>query len=299
MLHLQKIRLASLLLTTVTCLLFTGCKPPQETGSSTELLQAGWNHYRLGEFDQAVRKFDAALLLTQPGSPEAAQIRYALATTWNLRRPGEDPERARELYTTVIENHPQSDLAAWSRLALARMQHLVPVGSDPDYDQVRAAYRDVIEHHPDHPAAEEATIYLYSTYAVTMQPGDAQRAIDGLNQFITDHPESGLLSAAYSLMAECHNTLQQPDREFQAKLKAFETREVDITNPFYDNAFRYWNLAASAEFEAGDFDTARKYYRKLIEEYPQDIRVYSSRRAIKRMDRIEARMRREIQEETP
>jgi len=64
-----------------------------------------------------------------------------------------------------------------------------------------------------------------------------------------------------------------------------------------DKAWRYWKLATVAEFEAGDFDLARKFYRLLIEEYPQDIRKYASRQALERMDRIESRMRAELQAE--
>ena len=72
---------------------------------------------------------------------------------------------------------------------------------------------------------------------------------------------------------------------------------MDVTNPFYDNSFRYWNIATTAEFEVGDFDLARVYYTRLIEEYPQDIRVFGCQQALGRMDRVEEELLKEIEEE--
>ena len=273
----------------------SACRSEQHRRPAEELIRTGWDAFRLGDFDQATRSFEEARLAAKPASDEYRSALFALATTWNLRRPGEDREKATILYQELISSAPDSDLAAWSSLALARMQHLMPVGTEPDYGQVREAYHNVIQACPDHPAAEEATIYLYSTYVATMNPDDCRKVLVDLQRFVDTHPDSGFLSAAYGLMSECYKTLKEPEKEFQAKLQAFNTREVDVTNPFYDNSWRYWNIAASAEFEAGDFDTARKYYTLLIQEYPQDIRVFSAKQAIERMEHIEETMRKEIE----
>ena len=53
----------------------------------------------------------------------------------------------------------------------------------------------------------------------------------------------------------------------------------------------YWNIAYAAEFEAGNFAVAREYYRRLMNEYPQDVRIFGVRKALERMDAIEAALR--------
>ena len=59
-----------------------------------------------------------------------------------------------------------------------------------------------------------------------------------------------------------------------------------------------WKTARALGFAPtlalGDFDTARKYYRKLIEEYPTDIRMYGAKQALKRMDEVEGKIRGEM-----
>jgi tetratricopeptide (TPR) repeat protein len=208
--------------------------------------------------------------------------------------PDQDKEKAGALYREIIERAPEGDLAAWGWLGLARMEHLVPVGEDPDYDAVREAYREVVARFPDHPAGQEAFLYLQSTYVAAMDEEQTRSALEALKAFVEHRPDSGFASPCYSLMAACYEILDEPERRLQADLMAYETSEIDPTNPFQDNAWRYWILATVAEFEAGDFDTARRFYRLLIEEYPTETRKYGAEQALERMDALEARLRNEI-----
>lgn len=270
-----------------------GCGGRELKGPTDELLGQGWNYYLLGAYSTAIRDFEAALAQSEPDSEEAIQALYGLGLVWQLRRPDEDNERATSYYQRLLDIAPHHDLAAWSLLALARMEHLVPVGRDPDYEKVRAAYLRVWNEFPDHMAGHEALIYYYSTFAATLDPNDAHFTIDALDTFIAQHPDSAFITAAWSLKAVCYQTLDMPEEKLHAEIMAFNTAEFDPENPFTDNAWRYWTLATVAEFDAGDFDTARKYYRLLIKEYPTDIRIYASEQALERMDRTEAKLLRE------
>ncbi len=262
--------------------------------SPETIVTNAWNDFRLGEYDRAASGFEKARALAATGSVTRRQATYGLATVWGLRLPivSQDRKRARRLYREIITTAPRSDLAAWSLLALARMQHLVPVGEEPDYDAVRKAYREVIRRFPDHLAGQEAFIYLQSTYVATLQTNDARRAITSLKKFIREHPDSGFVGAAYSLMAVSYTTLGDQEKRLEAEIQAFKHGEVDPTNPYVDHAWTYWNIATIAEFEVGDFETARKYYRRLIKEYPTDIRKYGAKQALRRMDAVEKRLRR-------
>lgn len=253
-------------------------------------LASGWQNFRLAEYDLAVRDFNAALAGAAKGSEEYFQALFGLANVWNLRRPDEDVERARQFYQQIIDEAPGHDLAAWSELALARLLHVVPVGQEPDYDKVRAAYRAIIEKYPNHLAGKEATIYLNATLVATLDPVLTRQAISNLTAFIATGTRE-FVQPAYSLLAVSYNTLGMQRERLDAEIKAFENVEIDPANPFNEFAWAYWNIATIAEFEVGDFDLARSFYKRLIEEYPADIRVFGSKQALARMDRVEQALR--------
>jgi len=147
----------------------TGCGRSASGGDPSADITEGWNCFRDGEYPAATTSFDNALaaLDRTPDSAAAASLRlkalYGLAQTWDLGRREDDPAKAAVLYQRIIDSAPSSDEAAWSMLALARMRQVVPVGQEPDFPAVRKAYQDVIDHFPNHPAADEAFIYQQST----------------------------------------------------------------------------------------------------------------------------------------
>src|SRR5439155_14334660 len=121
---------------------------------------------------------------------------------------------------------------------------------------------------------EEAFIYLQSTLVASLKADEAKEALAALTGFIAIHAKAKFLSAAWALVAECHRTLGNPDGRLVAEIKALETLEIDPSNPYMDKANQYWRIATVAEFEAGNFSTARKYYSLLIKDYPTDQRKY-------------------------
>ncbi len=273
-------------------LLAAGCAQHSTTEVSGSALERGWNSYRLGEYDLAVTAFDEARASLPIDSNDFRFATYGLATTWNLRTPvgDQDKDLAKSLYEEVVASAPDSDLAAWSTLAMARMDHLVPVGEDPDYAVVRAGYEKVVAQYPDHIAGHEAFMYLQSIRVQTLNPDQVRDAADALEGFVLRYPESQFMSAVQALLSACYEVLKKPELQLAAEIRALDTIPVDASNPKVENSGRYWRIATIAEFEAGDFETARRFYRRLIDEYPQDIRIYASEQALKRMDALEAEL---------
>lgn len=272
--------------------LLIGCSPKASTSNDPNvLLTQGWDNFRTGDYDQAVKCFSQIMTQNPESNPIYLQALYGLATTWNLRRPGEKPALAIELYTRLAEKAPESDLAGWSLLALARMKHVTPVGTEPDYEQVRPAYQKVIDRYPKHPAAEEAFLYQQTTWIASLRPEDARKALSALEQFVTDHPKGGFTSTAWSLIGRCHAILKEPEKNLYALIQEVETHEIDPNDPYADHSIQYWTIANVAEFDVGDFQTARSYYNRFIKEYPQDFRVYPAKLALERMNKIEAEIR--------
>jgi tetratricopeptide (TPR) repeat protein len=279
-------------------LLAAGCGPRTATDPA-EQLRIGWNRFRVSEFDQAAAAFEKARDSTPPDGPLHAQALYGLASTWHLRRPGDDRPRAKELYEQVVELTPKSDEAAWSLLALARLKHVPPVGQEPDLEEVRRAYQEVIDRFPGHLAGHEAFLHQQATRVAAYRPEEARQVLADIDAFIKRYPDSRFLSPLYDLESLCHFVLDEPEKRLAAELRSLENREIDPTNPNMDNAAVYWTVACVAQYEVGDFATARKFYKLLLEEYPADVRSFGAKQALKGMDELEAKIRSETAARTP
>jgi len=257
----------------------------------------GWTLFQAGDFEHTLPAFEMAVKAADT-TPLKQKALYGLATTWNLRRPGYDRGLARKLYNELLALDDKSDTAAWTLLALARMDHLVPPSENPDFDTlktlhvdygpVRTAYQEVIDAFPDHPAGQEAFMYLQCTYVTTLDRDDAAKAIAAITAYLKDHPKADFESALYNLLGQAHYNRGEYREHLDAEIKALETRAIDPTNPYQDYGQLYYQVACVAEFEVGDFATARKYYQKVIDEYPVDIRGAHCRAALDRMDAVEA-----------
>lgn len=259
------------------------------------LIENGWSAYRIGEFQDAAKAFEAVRLVAEEGSREWAMGTYGLGITWDLKRPGENPKLATQLFTELLKKAPEDDMIPWTELALARQLHLVPVGQEPDYDAVNKAYRHIVETYPGHLAAKEAFLYLESIQLSLLEPATSKASADRLLKFIEENKDNlEFVGPAYSLLSVAYVTLDDQESRLFVEEQAFEFTETDPTDPSVEFAWAYWNLGTIAEFEVGDFELARSYYRRLIEEYPNDIRVHGSKSALKRMDALEAKLRAEL-----
>ena len=278
--------------------LVVGCQRREGAQSTAELIQEGWSNLRIGEFNTAVARFERALEQSQRQPADAGSLQlqalYGLATAEGLGRRGPGITRAQQLYRQIIEQSPRSDWAAWSYLGLARLEHLTPTGTEPDWPAVRRAYQEVIDRFPDHLAGQEAFVLQQATLVASLDRNQTGQALAALQEFLTRHPDSEFLSAVHGLMARCYRILGQPAAELAAQIQSLQTREIDPTNPRLDNSTMYWQVATLAEFEVGDFRTARKYYQLLISEYPTDHRGWGAKLALERMNQMEARLGQEV-----
>lgn len=269
-----------------------GCGRHREQVPAGPLINAGWTSFRLGEFKQAEKSFDAAREQAPEGSQDQLAALFGAATLWNLRRPGENPDRAATLYREVITKSPTNDLAAWSGLALARMKVIEAGVEWADAAELNRAYQDVIDRFPFHAAGEEAFLFQQAAVLERTPPEAVVRAVlQKLESFLAEHPQSPFKSTAWRLIAQGAETLGLKDKLLDAALQEWKTAEVDPLNPIADRSLIYMRIANVAEYEAGDFAVAREFYQKLIAEYPTDQRVFLARQELKRMDEVEASLR--------
>ena len=254
-------------------------------------IREGWKQYRLSEFDSAVRIFQSVQASQPRGSEYHLQALYGEASCWNHRRDGRDIAKAVAGYRAVVEEAPQNPLAAWCALDIVRTRHLAPADQPIDYGKLIRDYAEVYRRYPKTPAGEEAFLYENSLSLPAADPEQARKILESVTAFLSTHPKTPFLSQFYSIIAECYRRMDEQDRRIEYMIKALGAREVDPSNPIDDRSTAYWNIAYAAEFEAGNFALAREYYRRLMNEYPQDVRIFGVRKALERMDAIEAALR--------
>jgi tetratricopeptide (TPR) repeat protein len=272
-------------------LFFPACGLKPTTSVPDREIREGWRQYRLSEFNAALRSFEAVRANQPPGSEYYLQALYGEASCWNHRRDGRDIAKAVAGYRAVIREAPQSPLAAWCALDIVRTRHLGPADQPVDYEQLVRDYADVYQRYPNTPAGEEAFLYETTLSLPAADPERVRKILDSVFAFLSSHPKTPYLSQFYGVIAECYRKIDEQDQRLLYMVKALEAREVDPSNPNDDRSTAYWNIAYAAEFDAGDFALAREYYNRLLTEYPQDVRVFGVRKALERMDAVEAALR--------
>ncbi|MCX7916081.1 MAG: hypothetical protein N3A53_07240, partial [Verrucomicrobiae bacterium] len=101
-------------------------------------------------------------------------------------------------YERVIAEAPDNEWAAWSALALARMKATMPPGKEPPVSEILAAYQRVIDRYPQHPAGEEAFLFMQATRLSQVEV-DAASVVKELEKFLRERPNSRYRSTAFGL----------------------------------------------------------------------------------------------------
>ena len=270
-----------------------GCSSGEKL-SGPDRIADGWKQYHVGEFDIALRDFTAVADANPVGSDLRSQGLYAEASVWNDRRDARDPDRAVALYSQVIKEAPDNQLAPWCALDLVRVQHLAPAEQPLDYDKLAREYGDVYKKYPDSPAGEQAFMYQSNLLANLAPKSQLPSVLKAMEDFLQAHPKTIYLGSLYGFMASCCDKLGQEAQRLDYLIKALGIGEEGAktgTDPTVNFAANYWQIAYAAEFEAGNFAIARQYYQLLLKEYPTDPRAYGAKKALVRMDNVEAALR--------
>ncbi len=263
----------------------------EETAKPEEQIRDGWNRYRLSEFSEALRIFESVAASQPRGSEAYLQSLYGQASCWNHRRDGRDTAKAISFYREIISQAPTNPLAAWCALDIVRAKHLAPADQERDYAKLAEEYGEVYKKYPEALAGEEAFVYQIRLTLPTANADEARNRLGEIVAFLDRHSKTPFRSPLYILMAEACHRMNQEEKRLEYMIKAVETREVDPKTPFFELSTAYWNIAYAAEFEAGNFAVAREYYQRLINEFPRESRVFASRKALARMDAVEAALR--------
>jgi TolA-binding protein len=265
----------------------SGCGKVESSGSPEELLREGWTHFRLQEFDAAEKAFRAALGKLPEGTMRL-QAMYGLGMVASIGRAGGQSAAARGWFEQVARSDPTGDWGGWAALAIVRDRH---VYGRADAAVLQAEYADVIAKFPSRPAAEEAFVYRCSLLVQTFEPTDAREAVREIAAWLQQHPGGKLNTALHALSSRAHETLGEYPAALAAAIASLQAKEVDPQNPHQNNILEYYRIGMMAQYDVGDFATARKYYQKFLKEYPRDQRAFNVSLMLRQLDLNETEIR--------
>lgn len=255
-------------------------------------LALAWKKFQEGEIDAAGRMFQSIGSKAPTGSEERWKALYGEANWRAFSEKDRDVGKAVELFRKVEDGVPPEDeLAAWSAFEAAQLGFIETTYSERDYAMASKSFLETHRKYPESAAGDEAFVVGMNLARLASEPSWTE-VIAECEEFLRKRPEGPWTSRVLLLMAEGFAKLGefQKQRDCLARSLAVEgLRQGTLSR---DNSTDIWNIAYLSEFEIGDFVTARKFYTRLIEEYPRDNRVFLARKAMERMEEIENAVKR-------
>ena len=267
--------------------------------SAAKELESAWMYFTTTDYTQAVDHFKAAMNQSAKADSAYIEALYGWATTLELQRPNQDPAGAEQRYREVMRFAPKSDLASWCALSIARLKTQNTPDLEPDRAAGIAAYQEVIDGYPGCLAAEEALMRQQTLLVTAIDRESSKKVVATMQAFIETHPNSLFVGTAWQIIAGAALTLDQAALARDAYIHCYELSVAKVKGASVDEASTLYSIALLSEFQVGDTATARKYYEQIIRDFPRDWRVFSSRDALKRLDRIESGIIPSVQDITP
>jgi tetratricopeptide (TPR) repeat protein len=117
----------------------------------------------------------------------------------------------------------------------------------PNYQQSRARFRQVIEHHPEFSRYDLA---LYVDGFLATEQGQTDEALDRFNRILAQYPKSPFVPDAHMVRAEAEFAKAQPNydlayREYEAVLAFPDTELHDLA--LFKSAWALWRLGQTDE----------------------------------------------------
>jgi len=126
------------------------------------------------------------------------------------------------------------------------------------------------------------------------------KAVAETEEWVEARPDSVFLPTAYGALAHGYMLQGRGKAYIDALVKAVELNLQQQQNsmlPPTDQVGNYFRIGMAAQLDSGDFDVARKYFNKMIDESPRDQRIFMVEQRLKMMDEFEASVREELKKE--
>jgi TolA-binding protein len=270
-----------------------GCRAdePIPPGGPDAVLEAGWGAVRLADWRRAEVFFEH--LLNNPDANDAvkSQASYGLGYTWQFRKPGEDIDKAMARYRQCVQDFPATTMTPLAMMALARQADVPTDVKNRDVATARKWYKRIVDEHPDHFIAREATLWLALTYMENKNdPALVDSGIAMLKEDLAQDPNHFCAATMHHIIGGVHSQRavdaedqETRKREFALAVDQFAAAEKAGLQLQNDRGTMCHRAGRICEYALEDYPRAIKWYGKLVHEIKRHQRFYVSKLALIRL----------------
>lgn len=249
-----------------------GCGRTDYSDQETDhLLDSAARYISTFSFFEAEGRLRALRERTSPGSENWQESTFLLALTLRHQTPSNARliDEARALLEELVATSPDSPLAPDALMALARIAALRNYpGDEQDNETAAALYRRLLEEYPESELRDLAALRLADIQLTDFtDPEMVAAANASILQYIEENPDSPNLGMLWNFVAQNHLLILQDEAAALPALIEADRHSLTAPGRRGDN---FWLIAQIAEGQ-GDLETARTYYRKLIDEAPRSL----------------------------
>ncbi len=147
-------------------------------------------------------------------------------------------------------------------------------------DAIRAEYQQIVDGFPNTRAAEEAAIWIGSTWIAQMTPESINTGIAYLTKWVEAHPKSDYLANAYHQLSGGYEIQENYNDDLRVLIKWDENNQ----DPTANHASAWFRIARIADLKVHDEATAKAYYHKFLDKYETEARRFLAERALQRLE---------------
>lgn len=212
------------------------------------------------------------------------RVTFGLALSAQNRTPpsAELIGEAESLYKEILTQAPESKFAPRSKLNLGRIAEVRDYGGDVvDLDTARQIYREVFEN-PQWASmdiADEAALRYADTYVQHFEDIDSIReGLSFLESWIEARPEASTATVIWEYIGTTKLVLLKDYAgAVEGLVKADQLGLIEKSQA----GEVFWNIAETSHRQLQDWDTAIRYYQKIILETPRSGKAFEAQLALR------------------
>ncbi len=238
-------------------------------------LMQGWNALDRMDWSSATTYFRRAADMAEASPGSRAEALYGLGLSCAYANPPK-VEDALAAFGQITKDYPSADCAGWAALESVLLR-----GRAADLDSVAEAEAilEIARLHPGHAVVHEATLRAAMSL---LEAGQGNRSATLLQDHLRQYPDNAEAPLMRFLVAYWKMEI---DGDYEGALPVLlELAEHNLAEP-RRRAMVMWSIAQIYRLHRNDPQTALLWYRRIVQEFPNEITTGDARRMISQLER--------------
>ncbi len=241
-----------------------------------DLIQ-GWNALDRMDWPSATAYFRRAADLAEASAGSRAEALYGLGLSYAYATPPK-LEEALAAFGQITKDYPSEGCAGWAALESVLLR-----GRAADLDRVAEAeaMMEIARLHPGHAVVHEATLRAAMSF---LEAGQGERSVTLLQDHLRQYPNNAEAPLMRFLVAYWKMEI---DEDYEGALPVLlELAEHNLAEP-RRRAMVMWSIAQIYRLHRNNLRAALLWYRRIVEEFPNEITTGDARRMISQLERTQ------------